>query len=436
MDKGASLGIRPAHPRQACQSLWQWLVAYGPADPHGSSAPGSVRFRTHFDCTDCDPDLSGHSRRDCRSLNRWEAAARLPASNGVGQSVVRVFRASHLFRDTIPGAWDSGALGLPPGPCPQRKIVNKLNPLSLYRVLTTRGPLRAEVAGYLRFGWRAFSRRMDRDERLVCAARQPRFLLLLGGGQARSNGHAAAAYGLELIACGRTSLDRNDFKIAFPYPPHALLFAAPLSLFHSSWHSGCGKYSRRDLLLGGQTVFAVAFSGGVGPAHAGRADQLSFGQVGLFFGSLWLFAFRGSWFAAAALTFKPHLGLLVAVEDVSPKQVAKAALVAAALVLLSVIFFGISAWDASLFGAAFKQIGMLSGGNTGRWYSQMTTPLLSYGIIGWSICAVSAAWLLRRNFNVFTAATASFLISPYGFHYDMAVSASDLACCCFNASRR
>jgi hypothetical protein len=35
--------------------------------------------------------------------------------------------------------------------------------------------------------------------------------------------------------------------------------------------------------------------------------------------------------------------------------------------------------------------------------------------------AIAAALLLRRNFHVFSAATATFLISPYGFHYDMTV---------------
>jgi hypothetical protein len=33
-----------------------------------------------------------------------------------------------------------------------------------------------------------------------------------------------------------------------------------------------------------------------------------------------------------------------------------------------------------------------------------------------------SAIVLSRNFNIFTAATATFLISPYGFHYDMSAA--------------
>ena len=56
-----------------------------------------------------------------------------------------------------------------------------------------------------------------------------------------------------------------------------------------------------------------------------------------------------------------------------------------------------------------------------RWYTQAVTPLLAYNFAGWAVFAIAAIILLSRNFNVFTAASATFLISPYGFHYDMTV---------------
>jgi hypothetical protein len=56
-----------------------------------------------------------------------------------------------------------------------------------------------------------------------------------------------------------------------------------------------------------------------------------------------------------------------------------------------------------------------------NWYVQMTTPYLGYGMLGWLAFAAGAIFLLTRRFDVFTAATATFLIAPYGFHYDMTV---------------
>jgi hypothetical protein len=149
--------------------------------------------------------------------------------------------------------------------------------------------------------------------------------------------------------------------------------------------------------------------------------NVAFGQVGLFYGALWLFAFGGSTIAAAMLTFKPHLGFLVAVEVIRKRRLVRTSVVTAALILLSLVVFGPHAWSASLFGAATKQVEMLSSGQMTKWPTQMTTPLIAYGIAGWALFAIAAAFLLSRNFNVFSAATATFLIAPYGFHYDMTV---------------
>jgi hypothetical protein len=51
----------------------------------------------------------------------------------------------------------------------------------------------------------------------------------------------------------------------------------------------------------------------------------------------------------------------------------------------------------------------------------MVTPYLAYGLLGWFLFAAAAIMLLASRFDAFTAATGSFLIAPYGFHYDMTV---------------
>ena len=57
-----------------------------------------------------------------------------------------------------------------------------------------------------------------------------------------------------------------------------------------------------------------------------------------------------------------------------------------------------------------------------RWLFAGVSPAIGYGMIGWIPFAVAGALLLARQVNVFTAATAALLISPYGFHYDMPVA--------------
>ena len=241
-------------------------------------------------------------------------------------------------------------------------------------------------------------------------------------GKLASRGHAALAYDLGGLRATAAQWLGTSVKIAFPYPPHSLLFAVPLSVIPYKvsfclWQSVSALlfyFAARSHVPKGFPAVLVVFT----PA---ALINVAFGQVGLFYGALWLFAFGGSSIAAALLTFKPHLGFLVAIEVVRKRQIVTTSLVAVAIIFLSLLVFGSDAWRASLLGAASQQIQMLAGGQMTKWPTQMTTPLLGYGVAGWVLFAIAAAFLLWRRFNVFTAATATFLIAPYGFHYDMTV---------------
>ena len=68
------------------------------------------------------------------------------------------------------------------------------------------------------------------------------------------------------------------------------------------------------------------------------------------------------------------------------------------------------------------QSGLIAPGSRGKLLHMMPTPLIGYGLAGHLVFAACAILLLTRNFNVFTAATATFLILPYAFHYDMTVA--------------
>ena len=248
------------------------------------------------------------------------------------------------------------------------------------------------------------------------------FVSLWVAGKLATSGHAAQAYDLAALRAAAHSLAGTTFNIAFPYPPHILFIAVPLSLLPL-------KFSFFLWQATSAALFYVAARPYV-PKKLPRALVLltpaavinvTFGQVGFFYGALWLFAFAGSSVAAALLTFKPHLGVLIAAEVARRRHLLFTCLLAGSIICLSAMVFGLDAWRASILGAVSQQIGLLSSTDVLKWYYQMTTPYLGYGLIGWVAFAAAAVLLLVRNFNVFSAATAAFLIAPYGFHYDMTV---------------
>ncbi len=248
------------------------------------------------------------------------------------------------------------------------------------------------------------------------------FVSVWVAGKLATSGHAAQAFDIDSLRAAAAAYAGTTYKIAFPYPPHILFFAVPISFLPLTvsfwlWQAMSALLfcvaARRYLPAGMSPLLAVLTPAAV--------VNVTYGQNGFLLGALWLFAFRGSALSAALLTIKPHVGFLVAIEMIRRKLVLRTSMIAIALVVLSALLFGIGAWHASIAGAATTQFSMISNGKYPNWFVQMTTPFVGYGYIGWFLFAVTASTLLMRCFNVFTAATATFLISPYGFHYDMTV---------------
>lgn len=206
----------------------------------------------------------------------------------------------------------------------------------------------------------------------------------------------------------------------FTYPPHALFLFLPFAMLPAvpalvAWtlfSFAIFYWAARPLMPEGLPP-ALALL--VPPAII----NINFGQTGLITSALFLIAFRGSGLAAAALTFKPHMGFLVAPALLRDRRALATAIVATlVLVLASALLFG--GWDDFFRHARDYQGGKLVNHTQASWVLQATTPMIGYGLWGWLMYAVGGAYLLSRNFNLFTAATATFLISPYGLHYDMA----------------
>lgn len=206
----------------------------------------------------------------------------------------------------------------------------------------------------------------------------------------------------------------------FPYPPHALFLYVPFAAIpyipgYFVWNvvsAACFAWATRSYLPAGFPVVLTILT----PA---ALICLDFGQTGLIFGALWLWAFRGKWAALAVMTFKPHLGILGALSLKTHAALVKTSLLAAVLIGASILLFGFALWlgfiDHSL--GHGQRLTVMK-----RWLFAGVGPAMAYGLWGWVPFAAAGALMLARNVNVFTAATASFLVSPYAFHYDMPVA--------------
>jgi hypothetical protein len=221
----------------------------------------------------------------------------------------------------------------------------------------------------------------------------------------------------------RSALHGSPTTAWFPYPPHALFLYLPFAPlpFHAAWAVfnllGLALFvlaSRRYLPKGFSPLFAICT-----PAVL---TCVVFGQTGLVVGALWLWAFRGRWQAVALLTFKPHLGIL-SVLSLTRRTTLQTVALAAALILASVAVF--PEWWAQLPDQLLRQSGQI--GQRARWDHIGIGPAIAYGFVIWAIFAAAALYLLARDVNVWTAATAALIVSPYGFHYDMPVASLGLA---------
>lgn len=241
-------------------------------------------------------------------------------------------------------------------------------------------------------------------------------------GKLASAGHAAQAYDVSALRAAAGALAGTTSPIAYPYPPQFFFVAIPLSwlplgLSYLAWLVMTAALfcvaARPHIPRGFPLLLALATPAAI--------CNLTFGQTGFLYGALWLFAFEGSALAAALLTLKPHLSLLVAAEVTRRRQLIRTFVTASAILGLSALVFGMDSWRACLAGLATNHLHWVRSGSYGGWQYQMTTPYIGYGLVGWLVFAISALILLTRRFDAFTAATAAFLVAPYGFHYDMTV---------------
>ncbi len=232
------------------------------------------------------------------------------------------------------------------------------------------------------------------------------------------SGEAAGIYSQAATRSYSDSLGLGGATI-FPYPPHALFFFIPFALIpyipaYLAWNAATAAF----FYWAARPYLPDRFSPILAILTPAALICLDFGQTGLLFGGLWLLAFRGKWAAVALLTFKPHLGFLAILTLRNRRSFGYTVLMALALLVASALLFGPALWQ-SFVDHSINHAAKIT--TMKRWLFAAVTPAVGYGLWGWIAFAIVGAMLLAERLNAFTAATASFLISPYGFHYDMPV---------------
>jgi hypothetical protein len=133
---------------------------------------------------------------------------------------------------------------------------------------------------------------------------------------------------------------------------------------------------------------------------------------------------------AGLLTLKPHLGLMIAASIVrKPRAIIAAVLTVVVLVAVSVAAFGPAPWNSFFFATTATQGHILTRTSHEFYFRLMPSAYVGFGrsyagLVAQIIFAAAAVWLLVRykRWDAFSAATATFLIVPYVFNYDMTVA--------------
>lgn len=290
------------------------------------------------------------------------------------------------------------------------------------------------------------------------------FLNCWGGGQLVVHGEAGRIYSTAFLPALELLTGQPLGLQVFSYPPTLLLFLWPLGFLTYIpalllWIAGTGAlwfYAARPWLkrAGLPAWAALALPAGLVNAWAGH--------YGFVLAALWLAAFAAigkrptqAGIAIALLTLKPHMGVLIALVLLLRREwrvIGIAAAATAALVAASIAAFGLDPWLYYLGDTSRLQAGLLAHDNA-FFLLMMPTPYAAFFRAFGSIPVAAAAQALFAAAALFVlvratlrdapwpelglmTATATFLVLPYAFNYDMAVVCLSAAMLLFGSGKR
>jgi len=261
-----------------------------------------------------------------------------------------------------------------------------------------------------------------------------------------SNFYTAGKLALEGQA--HLAFDINTFRLAlreyvgdltlqnYSYPPQALFIAVPFAMLPYGL-----SFALWTLLGLGFFYWAakphVAFAPILAILTPAAAVNVWNGHYGLLLGGLWLLFFRllekrpvAAGLIASAMTFKPHMGLFVGLSALSKWRATLAAIVGiVALIALSAWVFDPASWYGFIGETLSAQTEILTRAKNEFYFRMMPSAFTSYGrgkfaiAVQLVIIVATIALLYRyRRIDAFVLATATFLVVPYVFVYDMTVA--------------
>ena len=276
------------------------------------------------------------------------------------------------------------------------------------------------------------------------------FLIVWSAGRLAIEGQLAAIYDLGRFAAFQRATFGPLSMHIYSYPPSSLLLglpfgALPYPLAYALWTiagSSLFWWAARPHLA------AAGLPSWLALATPAATINLWAGHFGFLLGALWLFAFRDfdrrpkrGGVITALMLVKPHMAVLIPVVLLRRARwgaIAAAAGGVALLVLLSLLAFGSAPWHR--FFEVIGPIEALTFASTGQFFGTMmpgiavallrhplTAPLAMPAQAAGAFVAIVLLWRATgRDVPIarltFPAATATFLVLPYAFDYDMTVA--------------
>jgi alpha-1,2-mannosyltransferase len=275
------------------------------------------------------------------------------------------------------------------------------------------------------------------------------FINVWTGGHLIQDGHIGTLYDLRAYAEYQRSLFGDIGPHNYSYPPVSFPLAVAFSLLPyplalGSWVIGTGA-----LFIWAARPWWPKNAGPVWLAVLTPAALVNIwaGHYGFLVGALFLLGWRrlddrpvqaGIFFGL--LLIKPHLAIFIPLALLIRgdwRAIASAAATVCVLILATGLWYGWAPWQNFLFGTSGVQAGMIDAGHTffGIMSCSAATAVLRIGA-GWPIAiAVQLAFAVAAIAMVCTAAsrrvstanlalivaTATFLLLPYSFNYDLTV---------------
>jgi hypothetical protein len=234
----------------------------------------------------------------------------------------------------------------------------------------------------------------------------------------------------------------------YSYPPTALFIAVPFALLPFWPALALWTFGGMAFIVWASRHH-VPFSPWLVALSPAALINIWAGHYGFLIGGLW-FLFFGclgtarAGLIAAALTFKPHMGLMIALAALrSRKTLVWAIAGTIALAAASALVFGTEAWSAFFSRTTTEQLKILSRMAHEGYFRMMPSAFVAYGrtpaaaIVQMLFCIAAVLLLIRvKQPDIWIYATATFIVLPYVFNYDMTVVCIGFAVLIYNDGAR